>query len=132
MNEYEKTREKFYDILLNKSQPVDISEKVIITEDEFWEMSNLKSDETGVQDVIIWVSQKRGSHGPRIKFQIKNKDFSMTIEDNPRIIGQGLIKSKQADAIKSWVILNRQILEDYWYNKIDTTHMIMGLKKIGK
>lgn len=80
--------------------------------------------------MVIWISQKRGSHGARIKFSVDNTCYSMTIEDNPRLIGKKRLPANIANTVKSWILLNKETLLDYWNLKITTTEVIKTLRKI--
>ena len=48
--------------------------------------------DTGLKE-IVWVSPKNVNHGPRIKVYNlnKSKDFSVTIEDNPRVVAVNVL-----------------------------------------
>ena len=74
--------------------------KQTIESESMYEMANFGTKTTGLP-MIVWVSEKRVSHGPRIKVSrtYKNKvlvgdTFSVSISDNPDIAGDvGDIKS---------------------------------------
>ncbi len=108
-----------------------------IEEKLMFEMANISSNKTGLP-VIVWVSEKRGNHGARIKvsnrynnkFRIENT-FSITISDNPEISGDiDEIKNKDIDLIKEWILLNKEMLLKYWNKEISTDILFDNLKSI--
>jgi hypothetical protein len=104
-----------------------------------YEMANLRPSETGI-NIVVYADQRDGlvKHAARIKVSKIYGDktsqslFPITIEDNPRIIGNdiGEIKPKDIRKIIGWIKLNQQLLLDYWYRRITTTTFINGLRKI--
>ena len=102
---------------------------------KFLEMSpNYNKKQTGLP-VLIYVSPKEGSHGPRIKFLnrlnsnwrgTKDPDsVSISICDEPQIVypktGVKLrISSKEFNQVKQWIIQNKQVLLDFWNGVIQT------------
>lgn len=108
--------------LLEFNQFEDIS---IITDEELFEMTNIVQKRTNLP-MGIWISSKMGNHGPRIKAQndysqriSKSKLFVVTIEDEPKIIGDtGKLTSKDLLNIVEFVKQNQEPLLDLW-NEID-------------
>ena len=95
---------------------------------------NYPRKQTGLP-VLIYVSAKEGSHGPRIKFLNRlnsswrgSKDpdsVSISICDNPKIVypktGVRLrISTKEFNQVKSWIIQNKDVLLDFWNGVIPT------------
>jgi len=97
-------------------------------DDNLSEMSNMEPERTGLS-VFIYVSPKKHSTGPRIKVSnIKGKawsekdNFSVLISEKPRIVkGECKLSKKELEKIFKFVIINREVLLDYWNFKIDTT-----------
>jgi len=110
--------------------------KHILYEKQFFEMSNLTPEDTGLP-FIIWISPKSGKEGhwARIKVEYNNKLYSMSIDDNPEWKIKDHIKIpvpiKQTKKIIDFVKQNKNILLDYWNSK---GNMSMGfvLKNIKK
>ena len=106
---------------------------------QFLEMSpNYRKDQTNLP-AVIYVSQAEGGHGPRIKFQNQKSDrpqndkwIPMTIEDNPRIIGNNKLNlsNKELNRIKAWVIQNKNTLLDFWYMRISLEELENNLTKL--
>lgn len=105
-----------------------------------WEMASVAKQKTNLS-VLVYVSPKQGSHGPRIKFlndygnrMIPTKLVSMTIEDNPKVVATNdkiILSQNELDAIRQWIILNKQVLLDLWNHKFnDESDAIQQLKKI--
>lgn len=101
------------------------------------EMANL-SKRTTKLPCVIYVSEYFGvNHGPRIKVNIdysdrwSGKSFSITISDNPLVIGDtGKIKQSDIETIRDWIILNKNVLLQYWKNDIDVSEFTQKIKSI--
>lgn len=104
-----------------------------INQDKLYEMANLNTSHTGLKEVI-WVSVKNANHGPRIKVyknkQAKGVNFSVTIEDNPKAVGEVFVNSKEFKKIQEFIILNKDNLIKYWEYELDTIDMAMNIQKV--
>ena len=107
-----------------------------LNEVQLWEMANLRPKRTGLP-VIVYVSERNSSHGPRIKFMNGYSDnlqlgelLTMTVEDSPRVIGNVKISARDVKLIKQWVLLNKQLLIDLWNNKIDEVDFVNNQKRL--
>ena len=89
------------------------------------EMANLQPRETGLASIIHVCSKGGAKHGPRVKVSNiagtyhHSDNFSITLENEPRIIGKCKLKSEHLDNITDWVKLNREHLNKIW-NSGDT------------
>lgn len=106
--------------------------------DNLFEKANVLQSYTGLP-VIIWISPKMSNHGPRIKVQsdyskkvLSDKLFVVTIEENPKVIGDtGKVKKKDIDLVIDFVKLNSILLLDFWNGKaIDPIKVINSIKKV--
>ena len=120
--------------------------QTVYTDEMLLEMANISQNTTGL-DVIIWVqtnnTQSTGKHNlPRIKFQNNtstkiqiNELIPISISDNPKILLKNndlnkiKISQAQINVIKQWIIKNKEILIDYWEEKITTDELFQKLKK---
>lgn len=89
--------------------------------------------ETGLKE-IIWVSAKNASHGPRIKvYEVsKGPNFSVTIEDNPRVVaGKCFVNSKELQKIFDFIVKYKTELIGYWNSELteDELDNVLILKK---
>jgi hypothetical protein len=91
-------------------------------DDEVVEMANLSSARTGV-DGVIFISTRKGSHGPRVKYFLRpgrsQPSFSVAIEDDPKVVANSLpepVVSRMAPSVIEWVKLNRAALLDFWHH----------------
>ena len=86
-----------------------------------WSMANFRKHASGLP-VNIWLDEgeiyKRGGYGKRIKFQrdrgerASNTNLAvMTISDNPEVIGDHELSGKDIQAIKDFVLRNKEALE---------------------
>lgn len=118
----------------------------VYTDEMLLEMANISQGTTGL-DVIIWVqtnnTQSTGKHNlPRIKFQnstatkIQTHELiPISISDNPKILLKNndlnkiKISQTQINGIKQWIMKNKEILIDYWEEKISTDQLFQKLVK---
>ncbi len=117
------------------------------TDEMLLEMANISQNTTGL-DVIIWVqtnnTQSTGKHNlPRIKFQNNtatkiqiNELIPISISDEPKILLKNndlnkiKISQTQINGIKQWIMKNKEILIDYWEEKITTDELFQKLIKL--
>ena len=120
--------------------------QTVYTDEMLLEMANISQSTTGL-DVIIWVqtnnTQSTGKHNlPRIKFQNNtatkiqiNELIPISISDDPKILLKNndlnkiKISQTQINGIKQWIMKNKEILIDYWEEKITTSELWQKLKK---
>ena len=104
-----------------------------VTEDILTEMSNIPPRKTGLKKPA-WISPTT-THGPRIKIYRTrpseyDESFTVTIEDEPQIIGKVFVTNKELKNIKSFVKLNKDLFLMFWDSKIGTKELLKNLKKI--
>ena len=120
--------------------------QTVYSDEMLLEMANISQNTTGL-DVIIWVqtnnTQSPGKHNlPQIKFQNNtstkiqiNELIPISISDNPEILLKNndlnkiKISQAQINAVKLWIVKNKEILIDYWEEKITTDELFQKLKK---
>ena len=120
--------------------------QTVYTDEMLLEMANISQNNTGL-DVIIWVqtnnTQSIGKHNlPRIKFQNNtatkiqiNELIPISISDEPKILLKNndlnkiKISQAQINDVKLWIVKNKEILIDYWKEKITTDELFQKLKK---
>lgn len=102
-------------------------------------MASLAPVETGLP-MMIWASPRNAPHGPQVKVQQQygdrvcvNQWFSVTIEDNPSILGyQGDILNADVEQVKEFSLVNKVLLLAYWEQKenVYTSSLLAQLRKI--
>lgn len=120
--------------------------QTVYTDEMLLYMGNFSQNATGL-DVIVWVqtinTQSNVKHNlPRIKFQNNTETrvqihelIPISISDNPQILlnnndlNKIKISQAQINVIKQWIIKNKEILIDYWEEKITTSELWQKLKK---
>ena len=120
--------------------------QTVYSDEMLLEMANISQNTTGL-DVIIRVqtnnTQSTGKHNlPRIKFQNNtatkiqiNELIPISISENPEILLKNndfnkiKISQAQIKAVKQWIVKNKEILTDYWEEKITTDELFQKLKK---
>lgn len=111
-----------------------------LTEDELFEMSNLYGNNTGLDDIAIWVgSSLKSKHGKRIKVSnLKTKIgssmdcFTITIPELKVIgrVNKKHITKDKMNKIFEFINLNMQIILDICDEKIDVVEFIQNMKKV--
>ena len=108
----------------------------IIKEDMLYEMANLSSRWTGIDNVIIWVGMNLEQHALRVKvsnipnnwstdnFTIKLADLSVVGKINTSFITNNIMHN-----IKHWISLNMKALVDYENGVIVDTGDFLDLLK---
>ena len=115
--------------------------KEFIEESILFEMANFRPKSTGLKTTIFvssgYVAGKLLFHGPRIKVSKIYTDkmnhlntFTMTISDEPEVIGTHYLDSKDIDQIKDFIRLNKNVLLAYWDGEYDTSDLYGNLQKI--
>ena len=102
-----------------------------------WEMANLSSKTTGIDNIIIWVNGggDKLQHGPRIKVSKGTKwntasNSTIPLLGMPRIIGKADISQHEFSEIVKWININRNALLQYNDDLIQTDELIRLLKPI--
>ena len=106
---------------------------------DLYAMANVQPKTTGLP-MTIYISNKNARHGPRIKVSQQygnqmnaSELFSMTIEEDPRIIGKpGRIRVSDIGKVNMFIQANRELLLDYWRQEppLDTLDMLLKLTKV--
>ena len=105
-----------------------------------YEMANVRPNKTGLS-MVIWIFPQTGKekHWARIKVQKKygekaiNDMFSITISDNPEIIGNqdvGEIKIKDIEKIKNFIKKNKNALLSVWNDEVAPDEIINNFIKV--
>jgi len=109
-----------------------------MSDDELLEMANVTENETGIDNVVIWIGPSPENHGYRIKVSNipkkigKDSLFTITIPDL-NIFGNidtRFINSERLDKIFEFIKKNEQLIMDYSDYKISTKELLLGLKKL--
>ena len=105
-----------------------------LDQDEFYFMANLFPGTTGLP-FTVWISERGGArHDIRVKVSrgakvIPGELVSVAIRPTVHPIA-GTMSRSDLDLLRTWVELNRQVLEDYWEGAIDTAVAMQRLRKV--
>lgn len=86
------------------------------------EMANIQPEETGLTATVHVMSKGGAKHGARVKVSniagtFHHKDnFTITNENEPRIIGNTKLKKPHLDKIIDWVKLNKDHIDKVWHH----------------
>ena len=111
---------------------------MMLTDKHLLEMANMQPRETGLPAVIFISYKGIVKHGPRIKVSNvagtfdPRDNFTMTIENYPRIIGRCKLKKSDVEDISDWILLNRDHLLKIWNHggEMSLHDVAIGFKKI--
>lgn len=84
------------------------------------EMANLQPQDTGIAYTVNVVSKGGAKHDSIVKVSnipgrwAHDDNFAITLEPNPRIIGNCKIKNSHLDDIKDWIKLNHEHINKIW------------------
>lgn len=103
-----------------------------------FEMANLQTKTTGLQSIVFVSWRGNSKHGPRIKVSNiagrmdPNDNFSITIENQPRVVGKCKLKNSDLDDIIDWVKLNKNHLIRVWFDgdSMDPVEIQQGFYKL--
>jgi hypothetical protein len=99
-------------------------------------MANLNPKDTGIPNLVVWISKKEPSHACRVKVSnirgrySSDDNFTIEIHDGS-IEGEVKVTSKDVKNVLSWMTLNRKTILKFWnddqYGALD---LARDLKKI--
>lgn len=104
--------------------------------DDLFEMANLFPSTTGLP-MTVWVSPRGNSrHDVRVKVNMTHGNQMnptntavIGVRPSPHMIA-GSLSPDDERAVFEWVSLNTAALLAYWEGKIDTAHLVHGLKSL--
>lgn len=102
------------------------------------EMANLQPKSTGIMHTVNVVSKGGAKHGARVKVSnvagrwAHDDNFTVTVEHEPRVIGNCKLKKEHLDNIKDWVKLNHDHLHKVWNDPgtMDSDEVTSGFRKL--
>ena len=101
--------------------------------DLLFEMAQVHPKESGL-NYPVYISEKNAKHGPRVKiFKHNGKSgptFSITVSDNPQVIGNSFVNKRELKRMINWVILNKQTLIDLWNAELTHREALNKIKSI--
>lgn len=119
--------------------------KELLARDTLWEMANIRKNRTGLPCNISIQFQtddkKKYKHNiPRLKFQNNTSDtvtserdlIPVSIEDEPRVLIDKKYDTKPFRYVKEWIILNKDILLQYWNQGIDDYDFIQQMRRLNE
>ena len=114
------------------------SNEFLNQEEDLFELANMGQQDTGLP-MIVWISEKRASHGPRVKVSrtynhraIAGDTFSIDVSDEPKIVAgdRGDITTEDLQKAFDWVVLNKNLLLQYWKGDILTGDFFRRCAKV--
>jgi hypothetical protein len=111
-----------------------LNEKLTVTEDEMFEMSNLSPVDTGLTH-RIWISVNVNHRHPRPQLRVEGpnrKFYPMSLDDPVEFLAgrPAGLSAAQSIKLRRFVKLNREVLLAHWNDEIDTATTIHRLQHI--
>lgn len=102
------------------------------------EMANMRPQETGLRATIHVMSKGGAKHGARVKVSNiagtfhHSDNFTITNEQEPRVVGNCKLKKEHLESIVDWVKLNKDHIDKVWHHGDDmsATEVESGFKKL--
>jgi len=93
---------------------------------DMFEMANLRPERTGLP-FIVFISQQGGArHDVRVKVSRgpradPTQMVTVAVRPEPRVLPPDALSAEETRLVASWIVLNRQVLIDYWVGEIAYT-----------
>ncbi len=111
-----------------------VKEIIGVTEEELFEMANILPEETGLtRRIWISINVRQQHHRPRLKVEGNDNNFYPVAIDEPVEFLAGWPPGWSAAEFKdlqSFIELNRNLLLDYWNDRIGTRQALNGVQRI--
>lgn len=91
-------------------------------DNDLYEMANLQPKETGLKTIIHVMHKGGAKHGPRVKVSniagrfAHDDNFSVTAENEPRVVGSCKLKQEHLEEIRDWVKKHKDHLHKVWHH----------------
>lgn len=98
----------------------------------------LAPEDTGLPMAVCLVTRNANPYGPRIEVSREHgqrltldKMVSVSIADNPKIVGRGWLSGQDLRLVRAWVLLNESVLLRYWNHELAPAEMMAALRPLG-
>ncbi len=106
-------------------------------DEDFFSMANLSPRITGLP-MVVWVSQRGGArHDPCVKISLEHghrmradRTCSVSVRPTVDIVAGPALPSEDVALVRTWIERNRQVLVDYWEERIATDELLERLVKV--
>lgn len=103
--------------------------------DDLTEMVSYRKNVTGIGHTVFISPRGNARHGPRLEIAIdlpdsldpRTQTASVSIGMEPVVVG-GMIPGELLQQVNQFILLNRDVLLDYWSYRIDTDQLRNRLK----
>jgi hypothetical protein len=99
----------------------------------------LHPEDTGLPMTVCLLVRDNSQYGPRIEVSRErgpqlalSEMVSVTISDNPKIVGGGWLPGQDLKLVRAWVLLNGDALLRYWSHELSQADMMAALRPFGK
>jgi hypothetical protein len=103
--------------------------------ESLFEMSNLRTEDTGLP-FVVFVSQKGNArHDVRVKvgtnINASSINCSVSVRNEIEVVaGVWELNQQYFKLLADWIVLNRAVIIDYWDSNISTSQMIKNIKMV--
>ena len=99
----------------------------------------LMSGDTGLPMTVYLLTRDASPYGPRIEVSREhdpqpplNQLVSVSISDDPKIVGGGWLPGDDLRLVRSWILLNEDVLLRYWKYAPPLPNMMAALRPLGR
>jgi hypothetical protein len=107
-----------------------------VNEDELFEMTNIYPRTSGLP-MTVWISPRgRARHDIRVKVcrvpgnrMVPDDTAVVSVRPEPALL-EGELDTELLRAVRAWILLNSDVLVDFWNGEIDGIELAQRLKRI--
>ncbi|WP_270937290.1 DUF4160 domain-containing protein [Falsiroseomonas oryzae] len=105
-------------------------------EDDLYEMTNIYPRTSGLP-MTVWISPRgRARHDARVKVcrvpgnrMIPEDTAVVSVRPEPALL-EGELDAEALRAVQAWIVLNRDVLIDYWNGEADGIELAQRLRRV--
>ena len=107
-----------------------------VTEDDLYEMTNIYPRTSGLP-MTVWISPRgRARHDARVKVcrvpgnrMVPEDTAVVSVRPEPALI-EGELDADALRAVQAWILLNRDVLIDFWNGETDGVELAQRLRRV--
>lgn len=99
----------------------------------------LAPKDTGLPMTVCLTTRDTDHSGARIKVSRNHRRklsldrlVSVSISDDPRLVGGARLPSQDLRLVRAWILLNRDVLLRHWNQDLSTEDMMAALRPLGR
>ncbi|MBI2240929.1 MAG: DUF4160 domain-containing protein [Magnetospirillum gryphiswaldense] len=113
--------------------------EILVAVQETVAMPTLTPEDTGLPMAVCLLGRDGSPYGPKIGVSPKhgkrltmNTMVSISISNDPKIVGGGWLPNPDLRLVRAWVLLNMDVLLRHWRHELPSTDMLAALRLLGE